>query len=405
MTRDSSGISRRSLIGAAAGVGLAGAGVAIGLTQMPYGRAPESPVPPEAPADLGSTVIPFFGEHQAGVTTTPQAFSTLVALTLTPDVDRAALRRMMRVLTDDAARMTQGEPALADMEAELTAVPARLTVTFGFGPGFVERAGGTAPDWLEPLPPFSVDRLEPQWTGGDLFVRIASDDPMTVAHAQRMLLKDARSFTQPHWIQPGFRRAAGTTQQGSSMRNLFGQVDGTVNPTQDAEFERLVWSRDGWVAGGTSMVVRRIHMDLDKWDRLDRSGREQSIGRTLESGAPLTGTHEYDAPDFSATHPNGFPVIPEFAHIRRARGSGGAPQILRQPYNYEDGPRAGSVSNAGLIFVSYQANPVTQFVPMQRRLDELDLLNEWTTPIGSAVCAIPPGCAPGGYIGETLLES
>ncbi len=44
-----------------------------------------------------------------------------------------------------------------------------------------------------------------------------------------------------------------------------------------------------------------------------------------------------------------------------------------------------------------------QFVPLQRRLDELDLLNRWTTPVGSAVCAIPPGCAEGGYVGEQLL--
>ncbi|SNQ49443.1 hypothetical protein FRACA_3300004 [Frankia canadensis] len=36
-------------------------------------------------------------------------------------------------------------------------------------------------------------------------------------------------------------------------------------------------------------------------------------------------------------------------------------------------------------------------------LAELDLLNEWVTPIGSAVFAIPPGCAAGGFVGETLL--
>jgi dye decolorizing peroxidase len=32
------------------------------------------------------------------------------------------------------------------------------------------------------------------------------------------------------------------------------------------------------------------------------------------------------------------------------------------------------------------------------------LLNQWTTPIGSAVFAIPPGCQEGGYIGDTLLS-
>ena len=230
---------------------------------------------------------------------------------------------------------------------------------------------------------------------------------MTVAHTERMLLKDARSFSSVRWIQSGFRRAADVTQPGVSMRNLFGQVDGTVNldPAHD-DFAAKVWSHDGWMAGGTSLVIRRIAMNLDKWDRLDRSGREQAMGRTLANGAPLTGERETDAPDFDAKLSNGLNVIADFAHIRRARGddaSAGA-QILRHPFNYSTGPANGSVSNAGLIFTSYQANPVTQFVPIQQRLDQLDLMNEWTTPIGSAVFAIPPGCAEGGYVGETLLD-
>lgn len=53
--------------------------------------------------------------------------------------------------------------------------------------------------------------------------------------------------------------------------------------------------------------------------------------------------------------------------------------------------------------VSFQADPLAQFVPVQRRLDELDLLNTWTTPTGSAVFAVPPGCEEGGFVGETLL--
>ncbi|PPH25800.1 peroxidase, partial [Rathayibacter sp. AY1F9] len=61
------------------------------------------------------------------------------------------------------------------------------------------------------------------------------------------------------------------------------------------------------------------------------------------------------------------------------------------------------ISNSGLIFAAFQADVTAQFVPIQKRLDELDLLNEWTTPIGSAVFAIPPGCVEGGYIGDTLL--
>lgn len=52
---------------------------------------------------------------------------------------------------------------------------------------------------------------------------------------------------------------------------------------------------------------------------------------------------------------------------------------------------------SGLLFASYQADVDRQFLPIQRRLDESDMLNEWTTPIGSAVYAIPPGVCRGRF--------
>lgn len=161
---------------------------------------------------------------------------------------------------------------------------------------------------------------------------------------------------------------------------------------------------DGWLTGGTGLVLRRIQMNLDTWDELDRPGRELSVGRNLTNGAPLTGTNERDEPDFDAKDALGFPVIPEFSHMRRARSDGEGERIFRRSFNYDDAPDPGEVSNSGLIFVSYQADIDRQFIPIQRRLDELDLLNQWTTPIGSAVFAIPPGCQEGGYIGDTLLS-
>jgi len=400
------GPTRRQLLlgGAVAG---AGAAVAVGADALTRGGggAPGAAATPEVPAGAGT--VPFHGAHQAGIETAPQAHATLVALDLHDTTDRHALRRMMQLLTDDAARLTQGVAALADSEPELALVPANLTVTFGFGPELVRRAlPGTAaaPAWLRALPAFTVDRLEATWSDGDLLLQIAADDPMTVAHAQRMLLKDTRSFAAVRWTQPGFRRARGSEASGTTMRNLFGQVDGTVNLEPGTpDFENLVWVRDGWLAGGTSLVLRRIRMNLDKWDRLDRGGREQSVGRYLSNGAPLTGTHEHDEPDFEATTAIGFPVIAEFSHMRRARSEDTSQRIYRRAYNYDDAPTGTEVSNSGLLFVSFQADVDAQFVPLQRRLDELDLLNEWTTPVGSAVFAIPPGCAEGGYVGDTLL--
>ncbi|MFO7689536.1 MAG: Dyp-type peroxidase [Cryobacterium sp.] len=399
-------VSRRHLLlgGAAAGIGAASA---IGIDLA--GRSVRTAAQAVAVADVvdGSETVAFFGAHQAGVETPPQACVTLVSLDLLDGTDAGALRRMMQVLTDDAARLSRGEAALADSEPELAVTPARLTVTFGFGPGLVSRAGGALPSWLRRLPAFSVDRLEPAWNDGDLLLQIAAEDPVTVAHATRMLLKDCRSFAAVRWVQTGFRRPPSSEKPGTTMRNLFGQVDGTVNLVAGtADLDTLVWGPAGnptWLHGGTGFVLRRVSMDLDKWDHLDRGGREASVGRTLANGAPLTGALETDEPDFAATTSLGFPVIAEFSHMRRARSDNPAERILRRGYNYDDLPQAGRISNSGQLFVSFQADVDAQFVPIQRRLDELDLLNEWTTPIGSAVFAIPPGCQSGGYIGDTLF--
>ncbi|WZH35350.1 MAG: Dyp-type peroxidase [Microbacterium enclense] len=395
------GASRRTFLlgGAVAGVG---AVAAIGIDAAVSARAQDASA--STPMN-GEATVPFYGAHQAGIDTDAQSHVSLIALDLLGDVDRDGLRRLLRTLTDDAARLTRGEAALADTEPELATAPARLTITFGFGPGLVARAGAVAPSWLRPLPAFSIDRLRPEFGDGDLLLQVAADDPVTVAHAARMLLKDARAFASPRWVQQGFRRAYGTERPGTTMRNLFGQVDGTANPVPGTTaFDEVVWAREGWLAGGTGLVVRRIAMDLDTWDHLDRPGRDQAVGRFQATGAPLTGTEEFDEPDFAAKDAIGFPVIPEFSHVRRSRSDDPAERIFRRGYNYDGSPAAGQVSDAGLLFVSFQADIDRQFVPLQRRLDELDLLNRWTTPIGSAVFAVPPGCDDGGFIGEGILS-
>lgn len=396
--------SRRQFLLGGAVAGLGAAATIGGTYAITNNRDSGESVPAEVPVMNGSRTVPFYGAHQAGIDTPAQAHSTFLALDLRPEVDRGRLRALMQLLTDDAARLTQGQPALADTEPELALTPARLTVTFGFGPEFVRRASVAAPGWLGPLPAFSIDRLEDRYSHGDLLIQVAADEPISVAHASRMLLKDARAFTTVRWSQSGFRRAYGTATEGTAMRNLFGQVDETVNPEPGTtDFEAVVWSNEGWLAAGTGLVVRRVAMNLDTWDELDRPGREQSVGRRLSNGAPLTGTREHDEPNFEAVTAIGFPVIPKFSHMRRARSDNPNERIFRRSYNYDDTPAGEQVSNSGLIFASYQADVATQFVPIQRRLDELDLLNQWTTPIGSAVFAVPPGCAENSFIGAGIL--
>lgn len=144
-------------------------------------------------------------------------------------------------------------------------------------------------------------------------------------------------------------------------------------------------------------------MNLDTWDELGRDARELTVGRRLDNGAPLTGRHETDEPDLTMLR-NGIPVIPPNSHVARARHRTPEERFLRRSYNYDDPPADDRTSDAGLIFVSYQRDIDRQFLPVQQRLADADALNEWTTPIGSAVFVILPGVAPGGYLGESLLS-
>ncbi|GGM24700.1 MULTISPECIES: Dyp-type peroxidase [Micromonospora] len=399
-------VSRRGLLAAGAltagGALAGGAAVAVGT-----GR-PDAPATPPVPvAAVGTAVEPFHGARQAGIATEPQAHAAFVAFTLRPATDRAALGRLLRLLSDDAARLTQGRPALADTEAELGLLPARLTVTFGFGPGLYRAAGldDRRPASVVDLPSFRIDRLQPAWSGGDLLLQICADDPITVAHAQRVLVKDSRPFATVRWVQQGFRRSPGVEAGGHTQRNLFGQLDGTANPQPGTPLDTAVWIPDGppWLRDGSTLVVRRIRMDMETWDLLGRTDRELAVGRRLDTGAPLTGTAERDEPDFAATDESGLTVIPDFSHLTRAHVTDDRFRILRRPYNYDGVPAADGSADSGLVFAAYQADIERQFLPIQRRLAERDLLNEWTTPIGSAVFAVPPGCPAGGWIGEQLL--
>lgn len=400
------GASRRGFLfgGAAAGIGVA-AGVALDRTPA-FAGAPEA----DTTGINGSRTYPFYGAHQAGVETPVASYATFLALDLHPEIDADGIRRLMRLWTDDAARLMAGTPALADTEPQLAEDPAGLTVTFGFGPGVLDRVDAALrPSWLKQLPAFTIDKLADEWTGGDLLVVVSADDQVPMAHATRMILKDGRGFASLRWRQDGFRRAYGSQPGGTTMRNLFGQIDGTANPRLGTDdFAGVVWSDEaGWMAGGTSFVLRRIEFAMETWDEVDTVGRENSIGRTVDTGAPLTGTKESDDPDFDAEGPNGFPVISDVSHMRRAHHNFTGARIFRRGYNYDLIPASGAdhaaVSNTGLLFGSFQADVDAQYVPIQRALDEADLLNVWTVPIGSAVFAIPPGCAQGEYIGQALL--
>lgn len=397
-------IGRRGLVGSIGA--LAGAATISGCTRQDQ-AGPEPPArEPELDQDPGATTREFFGARQPGIDDAPQAFLTLLALDLRSGADRESVRRVMAILSSDIPRMMSGHGTLTDQEPELAARAASLTVTVGWGERTFATAEVAPPAWLSSFPSFSIDALQEQWSGGDILLQVCADSPVTVAHAARKLVTAVAPIATPRWVQHGFREPL-LDPRTQRMRNLFGQVDETVNLTAEIpEEDPLIWD-DGstWQRDATALVVRRIAMDLDRWDRADRHSREHAIGRRLTDGAPLTGGDETSPPDLEATDALGLPVIDTFSHVRRAMPTATRERFLRRSYNYDTTPEPDAASSSGLVFLAYCADPMTQFVPVQQRLADADLLNIYTTPIGSAVFAILPGCAEGSTLGAELLTT
>jgi len=318
--------------------------------------------------DFGARTEPFYGVHQNGIELAAQANVSVIAFDLKDGADLAAAGRWMRVWTDTAAKLTQGQEVIGDITPGAEENPARLTATFGFGHTFFEKLGIGAkwPVNEKKVPAFpKIDKLQKQWSDGDVVVQIAGDDPLAIFHLSEMLRRDARPFATVRWQQRGFTNAAGVNA-GNVPRNLLGQIDGIVNPKFGSEkFSETVWRSDG----STFLVVRRIQMALDTWDKLSSAGKTRVTGRKMSDGTKRA-------------------VQQENAHVKLAftkMGQG----IFRRGYNYDDNYLNG-VRQAGLIFISFQES-LKRFVDIQTKLAEIDALNIWTTPIGSGFYYVPRG--------------
>lgn len=404
-------LTRRRLLALAGGSAL---GIALD-THQAAGAA-------RAPA---AEVVPFHGRHQAGITTPPQSRLVFAAFDL--EVSRAdELADLLRVWTAASARMTAGRLAApaggdatppADPGEAVGLPPARLTITVGLGPGVFARGGrhglglaGRRPAALTPLPPLSGDRLDPARSGGDLCVQACADDPQVAFHAVHALANLGTGAVALRWLQTGF---GGPPGSHTTPRNLQGFKDGTRNIAADDArgLRRHVWAgaeeSQRWFRGGTYLVCRRIRMRCERWDRSSLAHQEAVIGRRKDDGAPLGGRHERDVPDLAAHGPDGMPVIPMSAHVRvAAPESNGGIRILRRGYSFTDGadPATGEI-DAGLFFICFARDPHRQFVALQRRLANSDAMNDYIEHAASAVFAIPPGVAPGGFIAEGLFRA
>ena len=420
-----SGVSRRGLLGAA-GAGLAG--LAVGAAAG-YAVGSEESSPSTAAA--GARTYPFYGEHQAGILTPVQDRLHFAAFDVTTD-SRAELVQLLKDWTAAAARMTLGLGAGEigptsgpygappdDTGEAIGLPPAGLTITFGFGPTLFRKDGryrfGLAdqqPAGLQRLPHFPADKLDPQRSDGDLCVQACADDPQVAVHAVRNLARLAFGRAAIRWSQLGFGRTSSTSTSQATPRNLMGFKDGTMNLKAEdpAAIDDHVWvpsgadSKGRWLAGGSYLVVRRINMTIEIWDRQPMSEQERVIGRTKAEGAPLSGAGEFSQPDFAIKGGDDEPIVATDAHVRMVHptNNGGA-KMLRRGYNFVDGSDGLGRLDAGLFFLAYVRDPRTHFIPIQMKLGLGDGLSEYVQHTGSALFAIPSGIAQGGYVGQALF--
>jgi len=403
-----------------------------------------------------ASIEPFYGEHQGGILTPEQRFTYFAAFDLVT-TNRGDVVNLLKAWTAVAARMAEGDTAqplenglqlaattttatnaakgddyetpdsstmAADTGEAIGLSPARLTLTFGFGAGLfvkdgIDRFGLAArrPAALVDLPKFAGDQLVEAHTGGDLSVQACADDPQVAFHALRQLARIADGVAQIRWVQTGF---VPNHDARETPRNLMGFKDGTDNPSinDPKAMDKVIWVGDegpDWMRGGSYVVVRRIRIALEHWDRMKTEFQEQTVGRYKDSGAPLSGTNEFDSLNLEATNGDGDFVIPEDSHVRLAApANNDGAQILRRPYSFDDGVnltaerwppwRQGLEYDAGLFFVCYQRDPRTGFIKIFDKMSKFDMMNQFVTHVGGGLFACPPGVKKGEFIGQRLFE-
>jgi deferrochelatase/peroxidase EfeB len=325
------------------------------------------------------------------------------------EAGRAGLSRTLETLTGRLEALRQGATSGGSDRGLLTA-------TVAVGASLFDRRFGLGrlrPERLTAMPSFPNDALDAGWCHGDLLLQVCAERPDRARAALRRLLDDTKALTAVRWSLAGFRPENQVTPTGMAVtRNLFGFRDGAGNPDpgDQALMDKLVWVQPGggepaWAVGGSYQVVRLIRFATELWDAEPVERQEDVFGRHKQTGAPLAGKREDQAPNFAAD-PDGR-ITPLDAHIRRANPrtpETEANRILRRSYSYRRGRGATGQPDEGLIFICFQQDLERGFATIQRRLRG-EALDKYVLPFGGGYFFVLPAAPPGGYLGQQLLEA
>ncbi|MFF4863646.1 Dyp-type peroxidase [Streptomyces sp. NPDC001231] len=398
------GFPRRAFLqGTAAGVA---AGAAAGSVWS--GSTAAAADGSRANAPPASRVIPFHGDHQAGILTPPQRVAMCVAFDVTA-ADRRELTELFRTLTERARLLTVGgkPPRVPATEAPSdsgilgpTLAADGLTFTVGVGASLFDRYGLHArkPVQLVTMTPFRHDDLDSALSQGDLLLQICADNRDTTVHALLDILTHSKSAMKVRWRIDGQRNPE---RPVGIPRDWLGFKDGITNPdvTNSTQMNQLVWvqphsAEPVWAAGGTYQVVRIVHFFVEAWQKLPVAQQERVIGRRKASGAPMYAVGE-NAPDtldpIYTNDPQGL-ITPLDSHIRLANPqtpkTASTSTILRRSYDYDRSPGLPEL-DMGHAFICFQRELHT-YIAMQTRL-EGERLVPYISPRGGGYFFDLPG--------------
>lgn len=421
---DAAMTSRRRLL---KGMGILSGALAVG------GGCPVQAAPDDksfSPGALSPTARqeaqPFYGPHQAGITTPQQAAMMLVAFDVLA-ADKTDLERLFRLLNQRILFLTKGgkaplitNPRLPPMDSGILGeeiYPDNLTITVSVGTSlFDQRFGLEAlkPLKLQTMTRFPNDSLDARLCHGDLLLQICANTNDTVIHALRDIIKHSPDLLSVRWRREGFISDHAARSKGKETPiNLLGFKDGTGNPdtTSQPLMDSILWVTAGqgepaWTVGGSYQAARIIQFHVEFWDRTPLREQETIFGRVKHSGAPLGMQNEHDVPDY-ASDPEGN-ITPLDAHIRLANPRTPATQsnlMLRRGYSYSAGVSNAGQLEMGLLFVCYQHDLEKGFLSVQKRLNG-EALEEYIKPLGGGYFFVLPGVSDDKhYLGQSLLEA
>jgi deferrochelatase/peroxidase EfeB len=176
---------------------------------------------------------------------------------------------------------------------------------------------------------------------------------------------------------------------------------------------QVVWvqphtAEPAWAAGGTYQVVRIVHFNIEKWQRLPVAQQERIFGRRKASGAPMYALSD-NASDLLdpiyTNDPQGL-ITPLDSHIRLANPqtprTASTSTILRRSYDYDRSPDLHGGLDMGHAFCCFQRE-LTTYITMQNRL-EGETLVPYISPRGGGYFFALPGVRDGqDYYARALL--